>query len=208
MADAGCNDGSALDPSKELSGSLSLRTWREELCPCPAWYSLSHLSVNGAEQGHRSYAEKRRGFDSSIITRLSEELRQAGPLGSSLALAVAKRSIRRKNQIRGRLNTWIPQSKTQPGLLFPLVLRANVGIALPSFFRRERQRSAIGITWPGRLVPREPNDPTGVMASVFLLWATTIREKKLAEAVAYWRKPCSSTRRRDRRPEVAGIIRR
>lgn len=199
LADAGCNDVEALlTRSKELSGSLSLENLApEELLPAVRLGILYHnLSVNGAEQGHRGYA----GKAAAVLTKvyhhpaLPEELRpiSGAYLGSSLALAggeainPAKKIKYVKDGLK-YLDTTV--KKHGRDSYFPLVLRANVGIALPSFFRREKTAVQDYLSLAG-WYHREPERiPTGVMASVFLhLGDYYKREKKLAEAVAYWRK--------------------
>ncbi|NLZ43532.1 MAG: hypothetical protein GX894_01600 [Clostridia bacterium] len=199
LADAGCNDvETLLRQSEKLSGALSPDNLApEELLSAVRLGILYHnLSLNGAKQGYRGYARKA----VTVLTKvyhhpdLPEELHpiSGAYLGSSLALAgdEAINPVKKIKHVRDGLK-YLDTAVKKYGRdsYFPLVLRANVGIALPSFFRREKTAVQDYLSLAG-WYHREPERiPAGIMASVFLhLGDYYKKEKKLAEAVAYWRK--------------------
>lgn len=72
---------------------------------------------------------------------------------------------------------------------YPLLLRGNVGMALPSFFNREKTAVKDFLRLE-QWYNREPERiPAGIMSSVFLQLGNYYKkEKKTAEAVRYWQK--------------------
>jgi len=199
LADAGCDDPETLlTESEKLAAALSLENLTaEEFLPAVRLGIIYHnLSLHGAGQGYRGYA----GKAVTVLTRvyhhpdLPEELRpiSGSYLGSSLALAgdEAINPAKKIKHVKDGLK-YLDATVKNYGRdsYFPLLLRANVGIALPSFFRREKAAVQDYLTLAG-WYNREPERiPAGIMASVFLhLGAYYKREKKLDEAITYWRK--------------------
>jgi tetratricopeptide (TPR) repeat protein len=199
LADAGCADlETLLTESEKLAGTLSLENLTaEEFLPAVRLGILYHnLSLLGAGEGRRGYA----GKAVTVLTRvyhhpgLPEELRpiSGAYLGSGLALAggEAINPAKKIKYVRDGLK-YLDTAVKKYGRdsYFPLFLRANVGIALPSFFRREKTAVQDYLALAG-WYNREPERiPAGIMASVFLhLGEYYKKEKKLDEAVAYWRK--------------------
>ena len=199
LADAGCADVERLlAESEKLAGVFSLEDPSPEvfLAALRLGIFYHNLSLHGAGQGYRGYAGKAVDVLTGVYhhPELPEELRpiSGAYLGSSLTLAGAEavNPAKRIKYVRDGLKYLdVAVKKYGRDSYFPLFLRANVGIALPSFFGREKkavQDYLALVDWYNR----EPERlPAGIMASVFLhLGDYYKKEKKLAEAVVYWRK--------------------
>lgn len=199
LADTGCADvETLLAQSGEPNGALPLENpVPEEFLSAVRLGILYHnISLHGAEQGHRGYAEKAVKVLDGLYHNpdLPEELLPitGSYLGSSLALSGDEainpaKKIKRVRDGLKYLDTVVKKHGKKS--YFPLFFRANVGIALPWFFRQEKTAVNDFLAleeWSNR----EPERiPTEIMASVFLhLGDYYKKEKKLAEAVAYWRK--------------------
>lgn len=187
-----------LTESEKLAAAFSL----EEPSPETFFTALRlgilyhNLSLHGAGQGHRGYAQKAVTVLTGVYhhQEFPEELRPIGGayLGSSLTLSgnEAINPVMKIKYVKDGLK-YLDAAVKKYGRdsYFPLFIRANVGIALPSFFGREKtavQDFLALADWYNR----EPERiPAGIMASVFLhLGDYYKKERKLAEAAVYWRK--------------------
>ncbi|NLW58803.1 MAG: hypothetical protein GX073_00445 [Firmicutes bacterium] len=199
LADAGCHDPETLlRRSAELSGLLSPENPApEEFLSALRLGILYHnLSLHGTEKGYRGYAEKAAGILSKLYHHpgLPEELRpiSGAYLGSSLALAGGEAlnpltKIKRVKEGLKYLDAVV--KKYGRDSYYPLLLRGNVGMALPSFFNREKTAVKDFLRLE-QWYNREPERiPAGIMSSVFLQLGNYYKkEKKTAEAVRYWQK--------------------
>ncbi|NLY90658.1 MAG: tetratricopeptide repeat protein [Firmicutes bacterium] len=199
LADAGCNDpDTLLRKSEELSGLFSPGSLAPEefLSALRVGILYHNLSLNGAEKGYRGYAEKAAEILSRLYHHpdLPEELRpiSGAYLGSSLALAGGEATnpltkIKRVKDGLKYLDTIVKNYGKNS--YYPLLLRANVGIALPAFFKREKTAVEDFLRLE-QWYSREPERiPSGIMPSVYLhLGNYYKKEKKIEEAIAYWRK--------------------
>lgn len=199
LTDAGCRDPESLwRRSEELKERLSPEsTAPEEFVSTLRLGILYHnLSLYGAEKGYRGYAEKAAALLSALDQHpeLPEELRPIcrAYLGSSLALAggeAANPLLKIKLVKEGLKYLDAAVKKYGQESYYPLLLRANVGMALPAFFKREKTAVADFL----RLVEwhqREPERiPGGMMPSVYLQLGNYYKkEKRMAEAIHYWEK--------------------
>lgn len=199
LADAGCNDPETLwHRSEELRGQLDLANPMPEkfLSLLRLGVLYHNLSLNSAEKGYRGYADKAAKVLSRLYHHpdLPEELRpiSGAYLGSSLALAGGEATnpltkIKRVKDGLKYLDTVV--KKYGKDSYYPLLLRGNVGMALPSFFKREKTAVEDFLRLE-QWYNREPQRiPAGIMPSVFLhLGNYYKKEKRIEEAIAYWRK--------------------
>ena len=199
LADAGCNDPETLlRKSEELSGLLSPESpAREEFLSALRLGILYHnLSLNRAKKGYCGYAEKAAELLFKLYHHpdLPEELRpiSGAYLGSSLALAGGEATnpltkMKRVNDGLKYLDMVV--KKYGKNSYYPLLLRANVGMALPDFFKREKTAVEDFLRleeWHYREPERIPD---GIMPSVFLQLGNYYKKvKKIEEAVIYWQK--------------------
>lgn len=199
LADAGCNDpDTLLQKSEELSGRLSLANPGPEdfLSAIRLGILYHNLSLHGAEEGYRGYAEKAADLLSKLYQHpdLPEELRpiSGAYLGSSLAVAggEALNPLTKMKRVKDGLKYLdMVIKKYGKDSYYPLLLRANVGMALPSFFKREKTAVEDFLRleeWyhrePGRI-------PDGIMPAVFLhLGNYYKKEKRIKDAIIYWQR--------------------
>lgn len=199
LADAGCNDpDTLLQRSEELSGRLSLVSPAPEdfLSALRLGIYYHNLSLHGAEKGYRGYAEKAAEVLSKLYHHpaLPEELLpiSGAYLGSSLALAGGEAinpltKIKRVKDGLKYLDAVV--KKYGKDSYYPLLLRGNVGMALPSFFKREKTAVEDFLRLEEWHHGEPERIPDGIMPSVFLhLGNYYKKEKRIEEAVIYWEK--------------------
>lgn len=199
LADTGCNDpDTLLRKSGELSGRVSLDNPAPEafLSGIRLGILYHNLSLHSAEKGHRGYAEKAADILSKLYHHpdLPEELRPicGAYLGSSLAVAggeAVNPLIKMKRVKDGLKYLDVGVKRYGKDSYYPLLLRGNVGIAIPSFFKREKTAVEDFLRLE-QWHQREPERiPDGIMPSVFLQLGNYYKkEKKIEEAIIYWQK--------------------